>query len=60
MVVSEFIRATFDDAVEEAVEEAGNIDVPGDITKQVEGYLRKNPTKRWDQAVADIARNRDE
>jgi DNA topoisomerase VI subunit B len=58
MVRNEFIRAAFEDAVEEAREEMESIAVPDTIIDQVEAMLKKNPKLRWDEAVAQIVKAR--
>lgn len=56
IVRGEYIRSAFDDAVDEAEDEAKGIVVPATIREQVEAMLKKEPRLRWDQAVAKIAR----
>jgi DNA topoisomerase VI subunit A len=56
IVRGEYIRAAFEEAVEEAEEEVKAIVVPATIRSQVEAMLKKEPRLRWDQAVAQIAR----
>ena len=51
-----YIREAFEDAIEEAAEEADAITIPATIKDQVEDVLRKNPALRWDGALAMIAR----
>jgi len=58
IVLGEYIRSAFEDAVEEAQEDAEAIVVPVTLRDQVEALLKKDPTLRWDRAVAKIARKK--
>jgi DNA topoisomerase VI subunit B/DNA topoisomerase VI subunit A len=52
----EVVRTATLKAIQEAERDAGKIAVPKTLQKDVGAMLKKNPTMRWDQAVAKIAR----
>jgi DNA topoisomerase VI subunit B len=56
VIKGEMIRQSFEDAVDEVAEEMKSVSVPDTIADQVEAMLKKEPTLRWDAAVARIVR----
>ena len=56
IVRGDFVRKAFEDALEQAAEEVAAVKTPADLADKVAAILKKEPTLRWDAAVAKIAR----
>ena len=56
IVRGELIREAFEDALADVDEEAESIAIPADLKAKVEAILKREPSLRWDAAVAKIVK----